>query len=93
MDTEIKLGATVEDVSLLLSVLDFTKFLELRNVTVVLLMYRCGLRIGTIVRMKGQQVDFVYQRLQLDEEVMKNHKGSILPVDEQMLYLLQGIGK
>lgn len=38
--------------NLLLSVLDYTKFLDLRNGTAILLMYRCGLRIGTIARMK-----------------------------------------
>ncbi|MFJ7736913.1 tyrosine-type recombinase/integrase [Lysinibacillus sp. NPDC097287] len=89
VDTEIKVGASDEDVNLLLSVLDYTKFLDLRNATAVLLMYRCGLRIGTIARMKEQQVDFVNRRLQLDGEVMKNHKGIILPIDEQMTYLLQ----
>ncbi|ARK23672.1 integrase [Sporosarcina sp. P37] len=89
VDTEIKVGATDEDVNLLLSVLDYTKFLDLRNAAAVLLMYRCGLRIGTIARMKEQQVDFVNHRLQLDGEVMKNHKGLILPIDEQMAYLLQ----
>ncbi|MGY3186782.1 tyrosine-type recombinase/integrase [Lysinibacillus sp. TE18511] len=89
MDTEIKEGATDEDVNLLLSVLDYTKFLDLRNATAILLMYRCGLRIGTIARMKEKHVDFVNQRLQLDGEVMKNHKGLILPLDEQLTYLLQ----
>ncbi|WP_391202298.1 tyrosine-type recombinase/integrase [Psychrobacillus sp. L4] len=93
VDTEIKVGATDEDVNLLLSVLDYIKFLDLRNATAVLLMYRCGLRIGTIARMNEKQIDFVYQRLQLDGEVMKNHNGSILHVDEQMLYLLQIIVK
>lgn len=89
VDTEIKEGATDEDVNLLLSVLDYTKFLDLRNATAILLMYRCGLRIGTIARMKEKHVDFVNQRLQLDGEVMKNHKGLILPLDEQMSVLLQ----
>lgn len=89
VDTEIKEGATDEDVNLLLSVLDYTKFLDLRNATAILLMYRCGLRIGTIARMKEKHVDFVNLRLQLDGEVMKNHKGLILPLDEQMSVLLQ----
>lgn len=29
------------------------------------------------------------KRLHLDGEVMKNHKSLILPLDEQMTYLLQ----
>ncbi|MFJ8088773.1 tyrosine-type recombinase/integrase [Lysinibacillus sp. NPDC095746] len=89
VDTEIKVGATDEDVNLLLSVLDYTKFIDLRNSVAILLMYRCGLRIGTIARMKERHVDFINKRLHLDGEVMKNHKGLILPLDEQMTYLLQ----
>jgi len=38
VDTEIKEGATDEDMNLLLSVLDSTKFIDLRNATAVLLM-------------------------------------------------------
>ena len=75
--------------NLLLSVLDYTQFVDSRNATAILLMYRSGLRFGTIARMKEQHVDFVKQRLQLDGEVMKNHKGLILPIDEQVDYLLQ----
>ncbi|WP_338786287.1 site-specific integrase [Metabacillus sp. FJAT-53654] len=89
VDMEIKVGATDEEVNLLLSVLDYTKFIDLRNATAILLMYRCGLRIGTIARMREQHVDFVNQRLRLDGEVMKNHKGLILPIDNQIAYLLE----
>lgn len=51
-------------------------------------MYRCGVRIGTIARMKESNVDFEKLQLNLDGELMKNHKGLILPIDEQMAYLL-----
>lgn len=91
VDTEIKEGATDEDVNLILSVLDYTKFIDLRNANAILVMYRCGLRIGTIARMKEKHIDFVNERLVLDGEVMKNHKGLILPLDEQVIYLLQVI--
>ncbi len=42
VDIEIREEATDADVNLLLSVLDYTKFLDLRNATAILLMYRCG---------------------------------------------------
>ncbi|RHW33406.1 site-specific integrase [Lysinibacillus yapensis] len=89
VDTEIKEGATDEDVNFLLSVLDYTKFIDLRNATAILLMYRCGLRIGTIARMREKHVDLIGRKLQLDGDVMKNHKGLILPLDEQTTYLLE----
>ncbi|MFJ3386359.1 hypothetical protein [Lysinibacillus sp. NPDC086135] len=85
VDMEIKEGATDKEVNLLLSVLDYTKFIDLLNAVANLLMYRCGLRIGTISRMREQHVDFVNQSLQLDGEVMKK----TLPIDDQMTYLLE----
>lgn len=89
VNQEIKEGATDDDVNLLLSVLDFNNWLDLRNGVAVLIMYRCGLRLGTIAKMRECHVDFENLQLVLDGEVMKNHKGLILPIDEQLAYLLQ----
>lgn len=88
VDEEIKEGATDEDVNLLLSVLDYTKYLDVRNACAVLLMYKCGLRLGTIARMSESHVDLVNLRLVLDGKLIKNRKGLILPIDDQMAYLL-----
>jgi len=89
VDEPIKEGATDDDVNLLLSILDFTNYLDLRNACAILLMYKCGLRIGTISRMKESHIDFDNLELNLDGTVMKNHKGLILPIDEQIAYLLK----
>lgn len=88
VDEPIKEGATDEDVNMLLSVLDYSNFLDLRNACAILLMYRCGLRIGTIARLKESNIDFQKMQLKLDGQLMKNHKGLILPIDEQMAYLI-----
>lgn len=88
VDTAIKEGATDDEVNLLLSVLDYSKFLDLRNACAILLMYRAGLRIGTISLMRERHVDFENMQLKLDGDVMKNHKGLILPIDKQLAYLL-----
>lgn len=56
VDTPIKEGATDDDVNLILSLLDYNDFLDLRNAAAILIMYRCGLRIGTIARMKESHV-------------------------------------
>lgn len=89
VDTEIKEGATDDDVNLLLSVLDFNNFLDMRNGVAVLVMYRCGLRMGSIARMRESHIDFEEQQLVLDGQVMKNRNGLILPIDDQLTYLLQ----
>ena len=88
VDAVIKEGATDEDVDLLLSLLDYTRFTDLRNATAILLMYKCGLRVGTIGKMKESHIDFDNKLLRLDGEVMKNHKGLILPLNDQLIYLL-----
>ncbi|WP_170061393.1 tyrosine-type recombinase/integrase [Rummeliibacillus pycnus] len=93
VDTEIKEGATDEDVNFILSLLDYTKFLDLRNAVAILMMYRCGLRIGTLARMKESHVNLEDKKLELDGEVMKNHKGLVLPIDEQMAYLIDVLMK
>lgn len=89
VDTAIKEGATDYDVYLALSFLDMTKFIDLRNATAILLMYRCGLRIGTLARMKESQIDFDTDKLLLSGEVMKNHQGLILPFDKQIRYFFE----
>ena len=89
VDEPIKEGATDKDVDLLLSVLQYDNFLDVRNVCAVLLMYRCGLRIGTIARMEESCVDFEKMQLNLDGKILKNHKGLIVPINEQMAYLLK----
>lgn len=93
VDEPIKEGATDEDVNLILSILDYNNWIDLRNANAILLMYRCGLRIGTISRMREEHVDFEKMQLNLDGELMKNHKGLILPIDEQMSFLLQALIK
>lgn len=89
VDTTIKEGATDYDVYLALSLLDMTKFIDVRNATAILLMYKCGLRIGTIARMTESQIDFDTNKLLLSGEVMKNHQGLILPFDKQIRYFLE----
>lgn len=88
VDYVIKEGATDEDVNLLLSVLDYSNFLDLRNATAILLAYHCGLRIGSIARMRECHVDLDNKVLNLDGDVMKNRKGLILPITDQLQYLL-----
>lgn len=89
VDVKIKEGATDQDVNVALSLMDMSKFIDLRNATAILLMYRCGLRIGTIARMTESQIDFDTNKLLLSGEVMKNHQGLILPFDDQIRNFLE----
>ncbi|WP_233548054.1 site-specific integrase [Rummeliibacillus sp. POC4] len=88
VDQKIKEGATDDDVNMLLSVLDFNNFLDLRNGTAVLLMYKTGIRIATLSKLEERHVDLENKLLNLDGQLMKNHKGLKLPIDDQLVYLL-----
>lgn len=88
VDQKIKEGATDKEVDLLMSLLDFTNFIDLRNGTAVLLMYRCGIRIATLSKLKERHIDFENKTLNLDGELMKNHMGLKIPFDDQLSYLL-----
>ena len=89
VDKKVKPCASERDVALLLSMLDLTNFIELRDACAILLMYRCGLRLGTIATMQEEHIDFQNQCLDLTGDVMKNHELLKLPVDEVTLSLLE----
>jgi len=93
VNVDVKEGATDENVQAALSVLDCTRFLDLRNATAILLMYKCGLRVGTITKMTEHQIDFEERKLYLSGDVMKNHKSLVLPFDDTLAYLLETLIK
>ncbi|WP_150284755.1 site-specific integrase [Rummeliibacillus sp. TYF-LIM-RU47] len=88
VDQQIKEGATDKDIEMLMSILDFNTFLDLRNGTAVLLMYKTGIRIATLSKLESHHIDLENKTLNLDGKLMKNHKGLKLPFDDQLAYLL-----
>ena len=54
----IKVGAAEKDVHILLSMLDLSNFVELRDAAAVLMMYQGGLRLATV----GNNVGGEYEK-------------------------------
>jgi integrase/recombinase XerD len=91
VDTPVKAGATDREISIILSLLDLTKFVELRDATAILLMYQTGIRIGTLTHLERKHVSFSEQLLRIDGGLIKNHESIYLPFDNVLKRLLSAL--
>ncbi|MGY3189728.1 tyrosine-type recombinase/integrase [Lysinibacillus sp. TE18511] len=87
IDRTIKHGAKENDLNILLSLLDTSTFIGLRDAVAVLTLYRTGVRINTLGQIKENHIDFENKTFNLTGDIMKNHKILKLPLDDQLLEL------
>jgi site-specific recombinase XerD len=88
VDSHVKEGATEREINTLLSVLDLSDFVQLRDATAALLMFKTGIRINTVVLLENKHVDLGEKLLRLDGAIMKNHEQLLLPIDDRLHRLL-----
>lgn len=88
VDSNVKEGATEREIRTLLSLLDLGDFVQLRDATAALLMFKTGIRINTIVHLENKHIDFTEKLLRLDGAIMKNHDQLLLPFDDTLHRLL-----
>ncbi|MFB7140958.1 tyrosine-type recombinase/integrase [Gottfriedia sp. NPDC056225] len=88
VDSKVKEGATEREIRTLLSLLDLGDFVQLRDATAALLMFKTGIRINTIVHLENKHIDFTEKLLRLDGAIMKNHDQLLLPFDDTLHRLL-----
>ncbi|ETI67855.1 tyrosine-type recombinase/integrase [Neobacillus vireti] len=93
VDQPVKEGATDREINLLLSLLDLTKFVELRDAAAVLLMYQTGVRIGTLSQLEQKHVDLESKLLRIDGGIIKNHEAIYLPFDDVLARILAALMK
>ncbi len=89
VDQQVKEGATERDINILLSVLDLNDFVQLRDATAVLMMFKTGIRINTLGQLEERHIDFQNSILNLEGKLMKNHQQIKLPFDELLKKLLE----
>ncbi|SOC02843.1 site-specific recombinase XerD [Ureibacillus xyleni] len=89
VDQMVKEGATEREINTLLSVLDLTNFVQLRDATAMLMMFKTGIRINTLVQLEERHIDFKNNVLNLEGSLMKNHQQIKLPFDEMLKKLLE----
>ena len=91
IDADVKEGATEADVATLLSLIDKSTFVGLRNAAAILLMYRTGVRISTLGKLRKGHVIIDSRELSLDGRVQKNRSALRLPLDRQLLGILTAL--
>lgn len=89
VDQKVKEGATEREVNMLLSLLDLNNFVQLRDAVAVLLMFKTGIRINTLVQLEERHVDFRNNMLNLEGSIMKNHQQIKLPFDDYLKKMLE----
>lgn len=73
VDTKIKLPADEKQLSILLSLLDMTNFIQFRDAVAVLTIYKTGIRMNTLIQLEEKHIDFKTNSLLLTGDIMKNH--------------------
>lgn len=91
VDAKVKEAASAKEVRILLSLLDMKNFVQLRDATAVLLIYRSGIRMNSLSQLKENHIDFHQRLLKLDGDITKNHQEIILPFDDTLNDLLRAL--
>lgn len=91
VDNPVKEGATDREIQILLSMLDLTDFVQLRDAAAILLMYQTGIRVGTLARLENKHVNFESNLLKIDGGIIKNHESIYLPFDDVLARLLNAL--
>lgn len=91
VDNPVKEGATDREIKILLSMLDLTDFVQLRDAAAILLMYQTGIRVGTLARLENKHVNFESNLLKIDGGIIKNHESIYLPFDDVLARLLNAL--
>ncbi|MDP8526096.1 tyrosine-type recombinase/integrase [Bacillus subtilis] len=93
VDKQVKEGAAEQDIKILLSVLDLRDFVQLRDATAVLLMYKTGLRVSTLANLEEKHIDLSERLLRLNGDVLKNRESLLLPFDDVLARMLDVLMK
>ncbi|MGE7689643.1 tyrosine-type recombinase/integrase [Lysinibacillus sp. NPDC097214] len=89
VDKKVKKAADERELEILLSVIDTTTWLGWRDVTVLLLLYRTGIRIHTLTSLKEEHINFNEKMLVLSGDIMKNGQVLKIPLEDELLMLLE----
>lgn len=87
VSTPIKRGASEKDIMFVLSLLDLSDFVHLRDATAILTLYQTGIRVETAALLREAHIDLKSKCLRLSGDIMKNHDMLILPFDDRLARL------
>ena len=89
VDEKIKPPANENNLAILLSLLDMKNFIQFRDAVAVLTIYKCGLRMSTLIQLTESNFDFENKLLIIEGDLMKGREVLKLPFDDQLMDYLQ----
>lgn len=84
VDSEVKEGTEENDIALLLNSIDKTTFAGFRDAVAILFLYKTGVRITTLAKLKNKHIDFDAMEINLDASIQKGRSLLRLPMDRQL---------
>ncbi|MBC1331028.1 tyrosine-type recombinase/integrase [Listeria booriae] len=89
VDKQIKRGTTDEQIAQVLSVIDMSTFVGLRDAVAVVMLYRTGLRVGSLVSVLESDIDSTANTITLQGAQLKNRKPLILPLPPELVDMVE----
>ncbi|MEE6453161.1 site-specific integrase [Gottfriedia acidiceleris] len=83
VDQKIKEGTTEQEISVLLSLLDYSNYVQMRDAVAVMLMWETGIRIRTLSSLEVHHIDFKTNTLNLSGELLKGRKQLKIPFSNE----------
>lgn len=88
VDEVVKEGTTEKDIEKFLSWIDLTDYFQLRDASMVLLIWYTGIRAKTLAQLTVHDVDLEQKLLVCPPSIMKNHRRLVLPLNDTLIELL-----
>ncbi|MBC2166222.1 tyrosine-type recombinase/integrase [Listeria booriae] len=89
VDKQIKRGTTDEQIAQVLSVIDMSTFVGLRDAVAVVMLYRTGLRVGSLVSVLESDIDSTANTITLQGAQLKNRKPLVLPLPPELVDMVE----
>lgn len=90
-DDDIKVGTTGKELDTLISMLDFSSFVEFRDACVFLIIWETGVRLSTMSQITYSMIDVENQLLNLSGSIMKNRRSLSLPISSKLTDMLENL--
>ena len=91
VSTPVKKETSERDILYVLSSLDLSDFMQLRDAATILIIYQTGIRVRTAALLRESYVNFNELSIRIPGEDVKNHDSLVLPIDKRLASILSAL--
>ena len=91
VSTPVKKETSERDILYVLSSLDLSDFMQLRDAATILIIYQTGIRVRTAALLRESYVNFDELSIRIPGEDVKNHDSLVLPIDKRLASILSAL--